>query len=577
MRPGSRMKLTRGIDFILIFFLLVLGLSISLYYGRIGFMALDQSIIFDGAWRVLSGQIPFRDFHPPNGITPILLQVPFFACFGVNWFSYCLHAAVLNALFCLLVYWLLRLLGGPALLCFFYALLSSVVMYPPMGVPYMDQHAFFFTMLALVFSVAALKTKISKLQILFWFGVSFAFVLGYLSKQVPTLFAIPLILFMILTKGRQRIKSFVILVSGLIVLLLLLWISAESVGIDWKQIQYYAYELPSQIGGERLSRFINQGILFSEILRIKKEIGSFYAFYLSQGAVLGLGLFLFIIWMGQVKNERRDIWKKLFLSYLFELGLIEGLFLISFLFVLLTQNQLANGVPFIFAGVGITHIIFERHKRSNSTSPISGWNKIIHEMVLTLIGIMFMMACLRDATIFHEKINETRNVHEIVYLKEKSLNRDQLSLPKALDFLVWETPYPHKAENILELVTFFENNPGNFFLLGDTSILYGITKRPSIAPSLWFHPGLAIPPLNTREFEAYENHLIQNMKKHNVKYIVLEGRGTWEGVRLSHFSKLSEIVKNSTHQQISIGPFQIIELSLNDESPYTDVKNRSAL
>ena len=83
-----------------ILFLFVWGGLLCLSTGRVGFMPLDQSIVFDGAWRLLSGQVPFRDFTTPDSLTPILLQVLFFKFLGVNWFAYCLHAAVFNGLFC---------------------------------------------------------------------------------------------------------------------------------------------------------------------------------------------------------------------------------------------------------------------------------------------------------------------------------------------------------------------------------------------------------------------------------------------------------------------------------------------
>ena len=90
------------IDLLLVSTLMIFGLSISLFYGRIAFMPLDHSLVFDGGWRILSGQIPFRDFTTPNAITPMLFQALFFKIFGVNWFAYCLHAAIFNGLFCIL-------------------------------------------------------------------------------------------------------------------------------------------------------------------------------------------------------------------------------------------------------------------------------------------------------------------------------------------------------------------------------------------------------------------------------------------------------------------------------------------
>ncbi len=107
-----------------------LGLRPRLATGRLGFMPLDQSIVFDGAWRLLSGQVPFRDFTTPDGLTPIVLQALFFQALGVTWFAYCLHAAVFNGLFCCLAYGLLRGIGAPRAAALLYGALSGVVFYP---------------------------------------------------------------------------------------------------------------------------------------------------------------------------------------------------------------------------------------------------------------------------------------------------------------------------------------------------------------------------------------------------------------------------------------------------------------
>ena len=49
-----------------------LGVAVNLYFGRRGFLPLDQSIVFDGGWRILNGQLPFRDFTAPSAIVPRL-------------------------------------------------------------------------------------------------------------------------------------------------------------------------------------------------------------------------------------------------------------------------------------------------------------------------------------------------------------------------------------------------------------------------------------------------------------------------------------------------------------------------
>ena len=46
-------------------------------------------------------------------------------------------------------------------------------------------------------------------------------------------------------------------------------------------------------------------------------------------------------------------------------------------------------------------------------------------------------------------------------------------------------------------ITQYKEDNDPFLLIGDTSPLYGLTGHPSIAPSLWFHPGL----IDTRRFQ----------------------------------------------------------------------------
>ena len=66
--------------------------------GRPGFFALDQSIVFDGAYRILSGQVPYKDFLIPIGPGVFCLQAIFFKLFGVNFTAYLLGAAIPNLL-----------------------------------------------------------------------------------------------------------------------------------------------------------------------------------------------------------------------------------------------------------------------------------------------------------------------------------------------------------------------------------------------------------------------------------------------------------------------------------------------
>src|SRR5437868_3657368 len=76
--------------------LLVLAFALTWEAGHRGMMPLDQSMLIDGAWRLLQGQTLYRDFISPFGPIVFLIQAGFFALAGVSWTSTVLAAATLN-------------------------------------------------------------------------------------------------------------------------------------------------------------------------------------------------------------------------------------------------------------------------------------------------------------------------------------------------------------------------------------------------------------------------------------------------------------------------------------------------
>src|ERR1017187_4797074 len=61
--------------------------------GHFGIFTFDQSMMFDGAWRILSGQVPFKDFIMAFGPVSFAIQALFFKIFGVTWTTMVLAAA----------------------------------------------------------------------------------------------------------------------------------------------------------------------------------------------------------------------------------------------------------------------------------------------------------------------------------------------------------------------------------------------------------------------------------------------------------------------------------------------------
>lgn len=494
-------------------------------------MPLDQSIVFDGGWRILSGQVPFRDFTTPSGLVPIMLQAAFFKLFGLTWLSYCLHAAVFNGLFCALAYALLRVLEAPPGLAVFYAALSSVVFYPPFGVPYMDQHAFFFS-LVFVFCLAAAARGASRWRSAALVLLPLAAVLAFLSKQIPTAFLLPLVgLLPFFLPAGERVRSLLQVSAGALGVTVGLAGGAWLLGVDRRLLVEYFFVLPAREGEDRISAIREPALL----LRGLHEAVS--AWGLVSLVPLGLLTVLFIFREARAGKAS---------PVLLRAVLAGWLILACALFSALTNNEEVNGVAYVFISLGLAH---------------AGLASLSPGTPRRAVGAAILALAALDAARFNARVNATRIVHG---LKGPPASRlEQQSLPPVLSFLVWRLPdfYTYGPADLGRLVSFLRQAPGNFFLLGDTSILYGLTGRPSVSPSLWFHRRLSLPGRRTEGFRDYEDRLLARLRRLGVRYVVLEGTETFNGTSLDHFPVLRSLVERGAVRQ-SFGPFHVIEVSI---------------
>src|SRR2546428_3272919 len=128
--------------------------------GHRGFFLMDQSILFDGAWRVFQGQVQYRDFFSTFPPLAFFIQSLFFHLMGVDYSAMVVSAAVLNAAATACVIWLVRRLApnwrSMALLA---GLLTAVWFQAPFGTLWFEQTAFFFNLLAVVVLVRAASAE----------------------------------------------------------------------------------------------------------------------------------------------------------------------------------------------------------------------------------------------------------------------------------------------------------------------------------------------------------------------------------------------------------------------------------
>ena len=122
--------------------------------GAARLLPLDQSIVLDGAWRVLCGQVPFADFTMAFGLAGMWLQAAVFGICGVSFSSFLLTAATLNAAAAVMAVLVVRrVLPGATAAAWTAGVLTAIWYHPPFGTPYAEQTAFFFCMLGLLLAL----------------------------------------------------------------------------------------------------------------------------------------------------------------------------------------------------------------------------------------------------------------------------------------------------------------------------------------------------------------------------------------------------------------------------------------
>jgi hypothetical protein len=551
----------RSLELARLALLFVFGAAVALHFGRRGFMPLDQSICFDGGWRVLSGQVPFRDYTAPNGFTVHALQALFFAIFGISWFAYCLHAAVINGLFVVLVERLLALLGLERWAAGTFALCSAFLLYPPFGVPYMDPHAFFFSLAALVAAIASVNDENARAQRRYALAIGPLLALAYLSKQIPSIFFVPAVLAVPLFAGSCLKKLYQWYALSLIATAAVGVIVALALRIDWALVDTYWRRLPTEEGARRLGYVPSASAVFTRFVQTLQQWP-----LRSPWMAVCIGVPCALTALVVALRRRDAAWRRPLGAALCALFLL----LAGLAFVALTSNQKELGVPLVFASAGaamasvtgLAELATQRFPRAPA-------------FVRGFVALFALLA-VDDTIRFTREVVSTRVVDDVKF-DVAVADAAAAELPSALAYLRWSVPrsVAYSPRELRELADYLRARDGNFWLLGDTSVLYGITGKRSIAPSLWFHPGLTLPSPLDAEFARYEQALVEHIQGGDVRTLVIEGEHTWIGYQLNPgerppkagyltlaaFPRVAALVAERKVAERTFGAFRVIELA----------------
>ena len=270
------------------------------------------------------------------------LQAFFFKIFGISYFVYICGAAVVNVFVAAESFFLVRLLfPKPKILAYFVAILTSVWFYPPFGTPWPEQTAFFFSLTALVMSVAGLLSRRIPArwkQTLFFVAGLLSFG-AFISKQNAGVFVLPVcaFLFFVLNQGevKRALRDLAIFCGCLAGFLFFgTWLIGQS---NPALFLKYFVEIPAaEVGGERLPVGLGQWL---EALFIEPQNKTILSVTILFPAVaLATVLIEKLSRSGEnvIEPRRRAAALLVFLLYLY-----QNLFLIT------SNNQIENAIPFL--------------------------------------------------------------------------------------------------------------------------------------------------------------------------------------------------------------------------------------
>jgi hypothetical protein len=541
--------------------LAAIALVVGMHYARMGYMPLDQSIGFDGGWRVACGQAPFVEYTAPNGFAVHAMQALFFRLFGVTWFVYCLHAAVVNAFAVLLVDRLLRLLGLERWASSVFALCTAFAFYPPFGVPYMDGHAFFFSLAALVFAVGGARAVDERARRWCWISVAPALALALLSKQIPSAFFAPAVAAIALWAPRERARALKWLAASGLGVAAVLVLAALVSGVRWELVDTYFRRLPTEEGARRVGYVPDLASLLRRFEETREQFGLWSVTLVHAVGLTGTLAAL----AGAATMARRRDWK--WTRPIATAAAAEFLLVASLAFVALTGNDKENGVALVFASAGAAAAALTA--LGNALGERARW---------AARGLVFAFACVavRDTAVLKRGVLDTRRASDLAF-DEAAADAASADLPDGLRFLRWQTPkrVPYSAADLRDLVRYLRERPGGVWLVGDASIVYALARKEPPSPSLWFHPGLTLPYPYDSRFEGYESMLLERFADLDVRTVVIEGEHPWVGyprdpgekppkpawLTLDKFPRVQALVEARRSGERAFGAFRAIELA----------------
>ena len=554
-------------DFVVLIGLGVFAFLCTYEAGQRGFFAYDQSIVFDGGYRIVSGQVPYKDFLLWTGPITYILQALFFRWLGVNYAAYLASAGVFNAVAAFLAVALTRLVfPSRRLLSYGAGLVTAIWFYPPFGTFAAEQTAFFFSLAALWLTVWAVRlppgARLASPALACGAGV--LAVVAVLSKQHAGMYMLPLYPFAFLVADgsdhRRLMTHGASFTLGIILSLLALWwwLWAAS---DAHNFVRYVLTIPGELGWARIFRKGIRGLLKAFLIGVGPRT--------IRPVVVGMEITSFVaVWMllRAAKGTRQTVRIEM-------LACLICAYLTHFQHVLTytMDNQSINGLPFVGVIVAMGLGLLQ------SAWPVlqSGWlarAPAAGARIAQAAAIAAVFLSISVPSAVGMRVSFDREAHDLFR---------QSTFPRRIDVpgwrpLRWGQPTVlHGVEireaDVVRLYRELTARGRNFFIFPDFTIFYGLTGRPSPQPLVTFNKGLTYP---ARYDPALDAWMVRALEQHQVEIVVLEEVSFRDAGNsremLREFPKVEAYLKDEFRESGRIGIFTIYEKrALKAEAAHT--------
>lgn len=481
-------KYSTNLQNILIFILVFISFFINQYYAMQGAFPIESFAHYDISLRILSGDVPFRDYWAVSGIFIDYLQSLFFLIFGDSFQIYVLHGSIFNVIATLISFIFFKELKLGNFYSFFYAVCFSFLAYPNTGTLYVDHHA---SLICLISSLSLFKgIKYNNKK--YFFIVPIFLGIAFFTKPAPTIY---FLIFYIL------ILSFYIFLNKKFYLINILTVSSFSFIFF-----IFLFGLLNDIS---FLNFLNQYVLFPTTIAENRYDGIDFSI---KNLVFNFD-FIYIFLVPIIFFYFKSIYNiKSFLSSdkSFYYLIIFCLSLSLMFHQINTKNQL-----FILFLIPVLSSFLHFQLNENKI-------KYSKQTILLICLISFSLTVK-----YHLRFNEGRKFHELQNVNfTKSVDANLID--KKLKGLNWITSIDPKnplleVNRIKTSLKSIKKINSKYMIITNYSFYSSVLNQNTNSPSRWFIPNGGAYPVDKKNpfFREYKNILIDIIRRKKIESIII--------------------------------------------------------